>query len=517
MFPNTSLLQEAGTSSPPPAPPVLQPVASIPLRTSVDGSVMAPRLEFGTDGRTLHIVHPVDDGLLDFVLWHAPTIAALLLPLSVLGLLAVVVRTARRRQQFGHYYCQRCNYDVTAPGGMPPDSRVCPECGLDLSTRPARLGRPFTSRVWRWATVFAAMIALCVVTLVLTLERPGAPNAWQRPWLPRLSQTGLMPRLARAYDRVRSARSGSLDVSTWRIPEATPLGRTYISEYAMGSISPDSRWFVWVPYGSENKGVRAQSLADGQTRTIPLPTQGPWNITLIAPGASGGTVLVGYTNSIHRPANLNEAVLAEVDAETGASRIIGAVPLRATDLMAGGRFVHRVIGERVAWAYFIPHYGSGQDKLNGTLTTSDGRQIAVSLPGAWWYGPEMTADGLAVAIGGGGGAGGAGTLKRYSLVDGSETADTLSSNVWPRMPAPGSIRIVSGGGGSAAQPPGLRVESPEGQTLAVLVPWGSWLGGPMLSPDGRWAVAPMGVAGQNWLGEERFHVQVQIWDISSVK
>ncbi len=508
MFPNSSLLQNeaAGTpTAPPPTPlPVLEPVASIPLRTSPDGSVSSPTLEFAPDGASLNISQRADGGLWAHMLWHAPTLSAAALLLGLLLLIAVLARALRNRQRFGHFYCPRCNYDLTAPGGMPPAPGTCPECGSDTARRPARLGRSFVSRIWKLVTAISALLIICVLVLFLTLEPAGAGAPWRRPWLEPLARIGVLPRLVRAQEGNFFNR---MHVSVWSIPQGQRLGwATAGGSGVFGCVTRDSKYFVWTEYGGPGGAVlQARNLSTGAVTPIPLPTTGPWNIMTVEPSPHPGRALVGYTNSLHR--QINEAVLAEVDPSRATTEVIGQVPLTSADLSSGGRFVCREVGGRMVWAYMIySHTSATTGALSGRLFTSEGREHSVSVKGTWWQGPELTADGLSVEVAGGGA--GALDVKRIALADGAETSiPGLRNTNRADLPDGRSVALSAGS-------PFLRVQAADGSPLAELKPSGTWLGGPVVSPDGRWAAAPIGQARKNWLGEEGYRVHVYVWDIS---
>jgi hypothetical protein len=510
MFPNSSLLQnEAGgpPAAPPPTPlPVLEPIASLPLRTSPDGSVTSPTLEFAPGGGTLNIVQQAGGGFWAHALWHAPTICAAGLLLSLALLATVVIRALRNRQRFGHFYCPRCNYDLTAPGGMPPDPGPCPECGADTARRPARLGRSFVSRAWKGIAAVTTLAVFCTLALFLTLEPAGAAAPWRRPWLEPLARIGVLPRLVRAQD---SHFLNRMHVSVWSIPEGQLLASaTAGGAGVFGCVTRDSTFFVWTQYGGPRGAVlQARNLATNVVQPIALPTDGPWNIVMVEPSPHPGRALIGYTNSLHRQSN--EAVLAEVDPSRGTAEIIGQVPLSTADLSSGGRFVYRMIDGRMVWAYMIYSGGTGPaGTLSGRLITSSGRTYHFSVKGTWWHGPEMTADGLGVEVGAGGG--GALDLKRIALADGAETAIPAITRNTNRADLPDGRSVALGAGA-----PLLRLQAADGSPLAEFKPSGTWLGAPVVSPDGRWAAAPIGHARKNWLGEEGYKVHVYVWDISS--
>src|SRR5688500_18711994 len=73
------------------------------------------------------------------------TLVLLVLPAAVLLVsAALLVYALRGRRMDDHPVCRRCGFDLI---GNPADSRVCSECGADLSSRRAvRVGRRETRR-----------------------------------------------------------------------------------------------------------------------------------------------------------------------------------------------------------------------------------------------------------------------------------------------------------------------------------------------------------------------------------
>jgi hypothetical protein len=504
----------------PQEPPTLFPVVHIALQTQADGSYANPAIEFDAGHSLVYIRQNTEGtGLWSWVCWHAPTFAAATL-LVVLAFLAFKGgRVFRRPQSFGHFYCRRCNYDLTAPGGMPPQSTGqtrCPECGTELVSREVRLGRSRWGRVWKVLAFGAVALLGSLLVMAVTLE-PFVPGTGTTPWLD--SMTRYVP-LAR-LQRHRSWTFGAAPdrVTAWSLPEGR-MQRQFaaaIEGCNETGLSPDGRWFVatlqrpGTPYLAGDVLVR--DLEHATERNVRL--DGPLGSQLLFAGFSEDGRRA-YIHSIEQPSPAFSAgfraSLREIDLETCTTRVITSVTAAYNgNVTPGQRFAVREVKGALVWALLMDR-GAGASASGPTVkaevVTSNGQNFAFEFAGPSWFLPRLSNDGNTLDI----------------SANGSPTTAHLNLATGAVVQTPGSTGDPSGGGRTlrfATPPRSIRgivnVVNAEGAIEAKLD--GGAAGGPwsvVISRDGRWAAGIVHTATTWPMASSGYRPEVVVWDLSSL-
>jgi hypothetical protein len=494
----------------------LSPIARIPLHTNFDGSYAGPAIDLDSKHSLVYIRQSGSDfGAWAWVRWQAPTIAALAVPLLSLVLLVALVRVLRKRQEYGHYYCRGCNYDLTAPGGMPPDaSSRCPECGADLTRRPARLGRSAKARLWKLGVGVVVGLIACAVVLGVTLE-PLRPGVGVQPWLAPLTRHLPLPPLQ------RSERRDSWDehhVWAYALPRGELKSSFELKLYGFNDagLSPDGRWYValrgWRA-GPEGR-VLIKDMERGTDREVDLQTQ-PGTSVLLVGFSSDSTKAYIHTIETRGVTAPFVATLREMTIADGSMRVVGRHAASYTQGPRGmetptQRFVIRESDGRLRWALFM-HRGYGGTTASPTVkadvVTEAGTTYPVEFPGSSWYEPWLNEDASTLNVP----VYGTSTVAKIKLADGTLTQtpggagpDVVGGSL--------TLRFVSSGSPATGT---IHVLDKAGATIATLDPGpGLTAFGPAISRDGRLAAGITHETGRSLLGQPTLQPKVLVWDLS---
>ncbi len=175
---------------------------------------------FSPDGQTAYVL--VKDNainLWEILAYHWPEVGGAAVAVSVVALLFVFWRVARKPQLPGEPHCRRCNYCLK--GAV---SDRCPECSAPIK-------RPIVGRTMRrrlvWIAPSVSVVVIVYATLWLSgLSRTGAIRTWLDWW---------------SYDIEKLALDRGINLSSWnrvvdRIYEIDVIGgtirRTLATRYA---------------------------------------------------------------------------------------------------------------------------------------------------------------------------------------------------------------------------------------------------------------------------------------------
>lgn len=230
----------------------LQPMRQL----EIPGSETVYSVQFSPDSRTIYCL--ADGKSID--LWKAgldkwPQVVGGALGLVVLLYALVLRRVLKRPQARGEPYCRKCNYNVVSQA-VTEESNVlvpyrfspgvlCPECGIDLSRKVPRRGKPAARRLW----FPSCALALCTVAYAwMLLGGFPLPSTQHRPYIWSAWIDGLAERHRIGWllkHQTRTARIMMVDVKSGTV--TGPL-RSFISAWMNPTmrISPDGR-FLAVP------------------------------------------------------------------------------------------------------------------------------------------------------------------------------------------------------------------------------------------------------------------------------
>jgi len=505
--------------------PTLESVACLDLPGNVDGSYTTPTLQFTANGRTLMVQdRVVGDDVMGWLRWHTPDIAAMGLVVSVVLMVVVMVRTLRRPQARNAYYCQRCNYDLTGPGGMPPERlagvevRVwrCPECGVGLAKKPARLGRTAWSRMGRWVTGCMVVAGLSAAGLWVSLDKAG-PGVWGMPWMPRVSKVLGMVGMPEVVHTEFCRADGRLLVASWGFEEDF-CERWPLHEAVPGmvAITSDGRHAVYVAKTRRGMGgnVRVRRLEDGANWSVDLRTVSTTHPWPIVAAADPSKVFV-CANVYPRGVGPYTIEFFEVDVQQRTSRALGAAAVPASPKpgeWTTASAALREVDAKLVWAV-VRCWTDAAGATVADVVTQDGRVFP--LPGSNQRGhPVLSRDGQLLEMPTW--AGRVTTSVTVSLADGSTTStpgaapggwvSEVAENGW-------SVRL-----GPPATPSVLEVVDAGGVVVATLAMGNRAPGGPVaISADGRWAAGSCTWTETDWLGNMRMKSEVRVWELGAVR
>lgn len=283
-----------------PSTPQFEPLHQI----AFPGTEYIHGFAFSPDGEFIYCL--VDGKAVN--LWSAatsvwPEILGSLTALVVIVWLLIVLRVRARRQVSGKPYCRRCNYNIESHviSATPDDAArrvgwraiaedtVCPECGVNLTKRPARRGRSTIRRIWMPTAVVAAMVILFTAMHVAQVPRNGRFSdkyIYCFDWLDRLVDnqqfSGLLKHKVRVSKVMRvETRSGTIDRTLYvRMGFAT----------AVAPISPDGRHLA---YGDTNSRVAWADTHTGRVQTRMVHDR--------SKGQYGEVNVVGYSGDADQP------------------------------------------------------------------------------------------------------------------------------------------------------------------------------------------------------------------------
>jgi hypothetical protein len=497
------------------APPLLEPSMRFPLEANPDGSVNGPELAFDPAGSVLLIRQNVGwPGLSGWFAWHAPDLAAAGILLTLIAVSLAITRVLRRRQSPGQYYCRTCNYDLTGPGGMPPEPingqpAACPECGTSVGPRGPSLGRPTDSRLVRPLLIALTVLAIAAVVLCITLQTGTSPG-WAAPWQPELTRVlGLRPLIRREtfdYEHTR--------VRVYALPSGNRTSQ-FLTDMTYGAfaLSSDARHLVYAHLGRTPDGLlRVRDLITSEERGVePVPGGFAQPMALVpsadprrfyAAMSVSGVTATGY-----------QAKIVGIDLRSGLSTDLGGVEVPYVPLPNGNQqalsaqVAIREVNGAPHWAVAIYEPAAPGPATTGTLhiTTSEGQHL--DIPWTLTFGfifldPASTT--LRISDGRGGGA-------DIDLRTGLPTPLTAAGAwTWSEPDAMGRIFAKDATSGDA------RIIDTAGATVCTLqTPTGAAPGWPaQLSPDGRWAAAFCTTIKTSITGKQTTKGEVLVWDLS---
>jgi len=276
------------------------PIASIELELPPGGATpVGATTQFAGDPTVLYVTTSEwSNWNRDWLRWHAPDFAAVML----LAVLVVGIRTvwrARRRGKVnGRVYCTRCCHELVAPqiefagNGKArwsgSDAR-CPECG----TRQAPEVAGAAERRIKWTLRACAIVgAGAVVGLVATLEtRDAARQSWRQlaAWP--------MDRLAIVWAEWPLYRALSIEelrrTAVWRIPlDGTKPSR--LLEGGTSFVEPfvsDNGRVVALPDKHSN-AIRYLDQRTGRLHNVEIPSPRRMSVMIAGFGPDGVSVLV---------------------------------------------------------------------------------------------------------------------------------------------------------------------------------------------------------------------------------
>ncbi|MBY0113113.1 MAG: hypothetical protein K2Y21_09840 [Phycisphaerales bacterium] len=255
--------------------PTLEPIATVDVQVSPDGSVQRPYLQFAGDGLIV-VSREWNQWTSAWLLYHAPTAIVTTGVICTILLLRSINRNRSAGRLVGRVYCRRCRHELVEPqirlaaSGQPAWADVeacCPECGRrEALRRWPRAFRRFAPAI----TVFAMALALIVLGFRATTMKPNPKMAWADglPW-PSPKMAVVAPRWA-VLTRVREndlARTTALRVSltTGEIEHLLQGGQS-----ASQAIASQNGRVVALASGSPPRSVRYIDRTSRILRTVPI-------------------------------------------------------------------------------------------------------------------------------------------------------------------------------------------------------------------------------------------------------
>jgi len=496
--------------------PTIEPILTLPLDASPNGSVPTPSLCFAGDPPALYYCTTVwNDPPYKIVWWHAPTVAAIVLPIALLVFLWLVRRYVSRPQGKGRLYCRGCNHELSVdqatvhpygPAIWTTESSRCPECG-QRSTRGPVQG---SSRMRR-ATPIAAvglLVLVCCSVLVLALN-PLPPGVYPDPTWP---WRGLEKALG-SWSLVRRmpvyGNSGFKRIVRVPLDGAAPqiLLRDQVSNWAEGFVSPDGKYVLNVAFqdGSKLHITRADS---GQRRTIEF---GAEKFDLVRPVGFSNDNRIVYAQFEQRMTKRLYQLYA-VELESGAKTLLAEV--QPEPQAAGGpnvplnpRFVVREIDGTVRWALLQMPLSGG--KIDSILTIPNGTSF-MKFPftsRVQWSSPiHWLPDGRKIEI-----------ASDFGLFQGV-LLDTQTGQIAYQpclFPYAGEERGMY----VDLQLEGHALKSRQGKAIGILGGAGDYPSdrGFAVSRDGRWAAAYVDVTPNRRAGSSPdTQAEIWVWDLSQL-
>lgn len=328
------------------SPTAAHPEIRIPLDPLPSDNASPVRIRVSDDGSRLVIGSTVDLGPGAF--WHVHGMDfSLAAGLSGMLWLAVLARRILRRPQVaGRSYCRRCNYDVgdVALGG------ACPECGIDLGGRAARMpGRTRTAqavRAWPWMLAAMAMAAAGFGHFASRANGPSMAlrtDTWPVAGLDRVSGAWPLwrplpyrPTIGWRIDTWRVPPAGTpwADAPEWSVLEERPW---VIPDF---TLAPDGTRAAWLRLGAASTPsvLRVADLAARSSHEVTLST-----------ATSGSFRIQGWTDRSSR-LTVSFDTIAGVPGTDGNALVDSVVRARvlSVDCRPGARDPVRTMGD-VTW------------------------------------------------------------------------------------------------------------------------------------------------------------------------
>lgn len=499
----------------------MEPVRRFEMPNNINGWYSPPTLRFSEgegSGDALMAAQTVHGhGVVGWLAWHAPTLglAAVLLGLLIGAL--VVVRMARRPQRLGQFYCRKCNYDLTGPGGMPPEDGPearCPECGIELARRPARLGRTAAARAWPAMTCCILGVMLGAGVMWATLKWGGTP--WETAWMSRATTAmGLRPLYRR--EGVLSEVGEAMVVRRWELSGTEETGGAVRNVWpGVFGFNGDGTHAVFAQLGGgSNPGeVRVLRLADDDEfgimlgaptfqQGLPCPSRDP--VRVYVP-CTASPAVVG--------AKSYEQQVWEVDLRARTSKLLGSISVDHSQVPTNAGITAmptmREVDGRLVWCVLVVRPGAAGGPPAAEVMLPGGRVFPVPIAGNAGQ-PVLSADGKRLVCVDHTAA--ARTEVEVSLVDGAVVTRNVSWS-WMSDESNTGLRAVVGAGPVV---PGIDILNRAGAVVARLaVPAGMVPGGPVaMSADSRWCAASCTRTVTDWLGNPGMESEVVLWDLSS--
>jgi hypothetical protein len=309
----------------PSEPPLLLPVARIPLHVEPAGFATSGWVDVDEAGDLLYVFQTVEySGVGGWLRWHAPLLALIAVGAAVALLFWRIRYVWRRPRERGRMYCRRCNYDLTPVGAG--DLQRCPECGAGvLQMRPIR-GR----RVWArlvLSVLAAAAVGIgggAVMRSTLTLSPRGFPwdVPWPGPFVKRLGPVSELSRSSHAADR-------PVRVSVYALPSAKRerVFHQHCAGDQMARLAPGGRHVLAIgdfrAEVGEERWLKIVDASTGAVREVPMDGQACF-ARIVAFSGDGRR---GYVQWQPMPVHESGAVarLEEVNLETGEARRLAEV------------------------------------------------------------------------------------------------------------------------------------------------------------------------------------------------
>ncbi len=328
------------------SPTAAHPEIRIPLDPLPSDNASPVRFRWSDDGSRLVTGSTVDLGPGAF--WHVHGMDfSLVAGLAGMLWLAVLARRILRRPQVaGRSYCRRCNYDVgdVALGG------ACPECGLDLGGRAARMpGRTRTAqavRAWPWMLAAMAMAAAGFGHFASRANGPSMAlrtDTWPVAGLDRVSGAWPLwrplpyrPDIGWRMDAWRVPPAGTpwADAPEWSVLEERPW---VIPDF---TLAPDGTRAAWLRLGAASTPsvLRVADLTARSSHEVTLST-----------ATSGSFRIQGWTDRSSRLTVTFDTIagVPGIDGNTLVDSVVRARVL-SVDCRRGATEPVRTVGD-VSW------------------------------------------------------------------------------------------------------------------------------------------------------------------------
>lgn len=496
--------------------PTIEPTLTVPLEGGPTGVLSTPSMCFAGDPPALYYCTEVwNDPPTKILWWHAPTVAAAVLPFALLAFFVCVRRYCSRARERGRLYCRGCNHelsvdqatlDANGQGRWATETSRCPECGRRSVRGPVK-GSSRARRAVPMGMTGVFVLASSIV-LAVALKPMGARNypdpTW--PWrgLEKSMGSWALVRRMSVY-----GNSGFKRIVRVPLDSGKPqiLLRDQVSNWAEGFISPDGKYVLNVPFQDCSK-LHIMRAESGQRRTIEF---GAEKFDLVRPVGFSKDNRIVYAQFEQRMKKGPHQLFA-VELESGARTLLAEVqPEPQTASGRNGqlspRYVVQEIDGTMRWALLeMPLTGGTIDSI---LSIPNGTSIA-RFPfrsRAQWSSPvHWLPDGRRIEIANDFG------LFRGMVLD-TQTGQAIDQ-----------VCLFPFGGEERGMYVQTKLEghglmSKRGKEIGILGGAGDYPSdrGFAVSPDGRWAAAYVDVTPNRRAGiRTDTQAEIWVWDLSKL-
>ncbi len=261
--------------------PTIEPTLILPLERSPGGGAGMPLFRFAGDPPYLFVCEGIwGYPWYRFLQWHAPTIAAVVLLLTLGAMSVRALRRWRWPRSVGLIYCRHCNHQLSPPNAAVDEAgrakwlteaALCPECGTRTGNVPA-VGLSCGKRTGLEWLIGLPLAVGCAVVLALTLSPyPGNQRFVTEPTWP----VAGLEKHAGIFALTR--RMDSIDQHGMRITRVDPrsgetkvLLRLWKPGWSDPFVSPDGRWVVQSD-GRQRSVLLLVNCESGRVREVPIP------------------------------------------------------------------------------------------------------------------------------------------------------------------------------------------------------------------------------------------------------